>query len=107
MKRVLSILLASILLCLSACGQAGTSAADAEKNTPTSEPNASTLPESVTSPTPEEDAPEETQPLEDMEDYDMTESPSNPELRTLSGEKINLVIGEQTFVVELYDKQLS
>ena len=103
MKRVLSILLAAVLLCLSACGQAGTGAADAEKNTATSETNASTLTERVTPPTLGEDTPEETQPLEDTEDYDMTESPSNPELRTLSGEKIHLVIGEQTFVVELYD----
>lgn len=35
--------------------------------------------------------------------YDMKESPSNPELRRMSGEKINLAIGERSFVVELYD----
>ena len=48
-------------------------------------------------------APEETSDSVDTEEYDRTESPSNPKLRTLSGEKINPVIGKQIFVVELYD----
>lgn len=102
-KRLLSAVLVAVLLCLSACGQAGMGTADAEKNTPTLETNTSTLPKSVASPTVEGDTLEEMQPLKDTEKYDMTESPSNPELRTLSGKKINLVIGKQTFVVELYD----
>lgn len=108
MKRYISLLLSLSLLCLSlsGCGQTQTGTISPEAaDIPKQETAAPETTVSETTPAQEKNN-AEASTLESQsatEEYPMTESPSNPELRNLSGEKVNINIGDTSFVVELYD----